>query len=126
MTKGPPRFSSSPAGLACAGTGGVKVNRLGAAARPARDPACELEFLRKPPERAHLALAELSAQVTAPPRAGAREVLRAEACALGADAVVVTKEQVTNEFGHVIVAGTAIAYEKEDKPAANADGSVDL
>ncbi len=84
----------------------------GAAARP---PDCALEFLNKAPARPYDELGELESHVTAPPPGGAREALRADACRLGADAVIVTRDFVTNALGHALVAGTAIKY-RSDAP----------
>lgn len=96
---------------ALAGCGAVKVTPSeGAAAFSPRPKGCPLEFLRKPPQRPYQELGELQAHVTAPPPGGAQEVLRDDACALGADAVILTRNFVTNEFGHVLVAGVAIKY----------------
>jgi hypothetical protein len=71
---------------------------------------CSLEFLQKAPGRPYDELADLTAHVTKVPAAGAAEVLHEKACALGADAVIVTREFVTNPYGHTLVAGTAIKY----------------
>jgi hypothetical protein len=94
---------------ACAA--GVKVVPSGSGVTaPARPPDCALELLRKAPDRPHDELAELTAHVTAMPAGGALEVVRRQACALGADAFVVDREQVLNEFGHTLVSGTAIRF----------------
>ena len=101
----------------------------GVAARPSD---CALEFLEKRPGRPYDELGELETHVTAPPPGGAREALHADACRLGADAVIVTRDFVTNEFGHAMVAGTAIKYRSEAPdepapapPAAEPQGSTD-
>ncbi len=95
---------------ALAGCGAVKVTPEQGVSFAPRPKGCPLEFLRKAPERAYQQIARLQAHVTDPPPGGAQEVLRDPACALGADAVIVTRSFVTNEFGHVLVAGTAIKY----------------
>ena len=87
----------------------------GAAEKPSD---CALEFLNKAPGRPYETLGELESHVTAPPPGGAREALRADACRLGADAIIVTQDFVTNEFGHALVAGTAIKYRAEPAPSA--------
>src|SRR6266567_5255124 len=98
--------------LALAGCGAVKVAPSGSGVTAAPRPAdCPLEFLDKAPSRPFDELAELSSQVSSPPRAGAQEVLREPACRLGADAVIVTRNFVMNAYGHVLVAGTAIKYQ---------------
>lgn len=102
----------------CAG-GGIKVIRTTDEKFAARPADCPLEFLQKAPrDRAFTEIAELESHVTNPPIGGmgALEVLRPQACELGADAVVVTRNFVTNEFGHVLVAGTAIKF-KDEPPA---------
>ena len=73
------------------------VRRGGRRAKPSD---CALEFLDKAPGRPVRRLGELEAHLTAPPPGGAREALHADACRLGADAVIVTRDFVTNEFGH--------------------------
>ena len=72
---------------------------------------------RPAPAHPYDEVAQLETHVTAPPP-DPREVLRPKACELGADAVIVTRNFVTNEFGHVIVAGTAIKYRAEPAPSA--------
>jgi hypothetical protein len=99
-----------------AGAGaGVKVARATDEELAPRPADCPLEFLRKEPSRPYDELADLETHVTSPPSygAGALEVLRPEACRLGADAVIVRRNFVTNEYGHVLVAGTAIRYRAE-------------
>lgn len=49
---------------------------------------------------------------------GPREVLRAPACALGADPSIVTRRVVTDNSNHVFMAGTAIRYREEPAPGA--------
>ncbi|HZZ84263.1 MAG TPA: hypothetical protein VFE30_06970 [Anaeromyxobacteraceae bacterium] len=96
---------------ALAGCGAVKVVPSGSGVTAAPRPAdCPLEFLSKAPPRSYDELAELSSQVSSPPRAGAQEALRESACRLGADAVIVTRNFVMNAYGHTLVAGTAIKY----------------
>ncbi len=103
--------------LALAGCGAVKVTPLGPEAGRAPKPRdCAIEFLDRTPGRAHDEIAELHSLVTSVPPAGPLEVLREAACRLGADAVVVTRKFVTNQLGHVLVAGTAIAYRVEVAP----------
>ena len=48
-----------------------------------------------------------------PPPGGAWEALRPEACALGADAVVVERNQVLNYLDQTMVAGYAIRWRVE-------------
>ncbi len=97
--------------LGVAGCGSVKVTPSGSALRLEPKPkGCSIEFLGKAPDRAYEEVASLQAHVTSPPQGGADEVLHEKACELGADAVVVTRKFVTNAYGHMLVAGTAIKY----------------
>jgi len=95
----------------CSGIGeAVKVQR--AAEAPAAEPRprdCAVELLYDRPTRPYRALAELTSKV-APTRGGPLEVLRAPACELGADAVIVTRRFPANHFDQVLVSGTAIKY----------------
>lgn len=80
-------------------------------------PACQLEFLFKAPERPHERLGEFDEMVRTIPQGGAHEALRAPACAMGADAVVVTKSMVVNFFDHTSVQGYAIRWTPAPAPA---------
>ncbi len=109
--------------LALGACGCVKVVPSDADVKAApRASGCEIEFLRKAPDRPYDELAELSTHVTNPPREGPEYALRAKACELGADAVIVTQSFVTNPYGHVLVAGTAIKYREEPARPAPAEG----
>ena len=101
--------------LALTGCGaGVKVTRLGPDRGLAPRPAdCQVEMLYKTTTRPHEEIAELETHVTNVPKEGALSVLREPACRLGADAVIVTRNFVTNMFGHVMVAGTAVRWVAE-------------
>lgn len=79
-----------------------------AGARPA--PACQVEFLNAAPERPFERLGEFNELVRVIPPGGAREALRAPACAMGADAVVVTRSMVVNLLDHTNVQGYAIKW----------------
>lgn len=96
---------------ACA-TSGIKVDRYSDEQIAPRPPDCGLEYLKDPPQRPYDQLAELETHVTSPAPGpyGALEALRPTACELGADALIVQRNFVTNEFGHAIVAGIAIKY----------------
>ena len=78
----------------------------------ARSPGCNVEFFRtKPPERPYDELATLHWEGTWKSAEAAQEDLRAQACALGADAVVVTRDYIPytqNATGVMTVA--AIKY----------------
>jgi len=82
---------------------------------------CAIEFLERVPSRPYEELGELSYHVTNPPHAGSvqrpYEALRPGACRLGADAVVVTRNFVLNQLGHVLVEGMAIKYVEMAPPA---------
>lgn len=108
------------AALASSGCGGgVTVRPSGTDLKlPPKPGNCSLEFLQSSPGRPFDEIAELSAHLTKPPAEGAPEALRAKACALGADAVIVTRNFVTNEFGHVLVAGTAIHFTEISREGA--------
>lgn len=117
------------AGLALSACSSVHVVPTASATHAQPRPSdCPLELLRSPPEKPYDELAELTSHVTAPPKGGALEVLRPKACELGADAVIVLRDQVLNEMGHTLVAGIAIKFrpEPEQKPAAKPGGAVDL
>lgn len=94
---------------ALAGCGGIRVSPSGVAAAP-RPAGCALEFLNQAPDRPYDELGKLDTHLTQTLRGGPREVLRDPACRLGADAVIVEKELILNEYGHALVAGTAIRY----------------
>lgn len=79
-----------------------------AGAKPA--PGCQLEFLFKAPDRPHERLEVYDEMVRTLPHGSAHEALRAPACALGADAVVITKSMVVNMFDHTQVQGYAIRW----------------
>jgi hypothetical protein len=94
-------------------------------------PACQLEFLNAAPERPFEKLGEFNEMVRVIPPGGAREALRPAACALGADAVVITKSMVVNLYDHTMVQGYAIRWSAtppapaavQPEPAAGAPAS---
>ncbi len=99
------------ASVALAGCGSVRVSPSSAGARVEPRPEdCVVEFLEGPPGRPYDELGELSTVVTLVGAEGPLEALRPGACALGADAVIVTRKFVTDDHGHVLVAGIAIQY----------------
>jgi hypothetical protein len=79
-------------------------------AKPAAQRDCQLEFLRKAPERPYEELGSILEHVMNVPAAGAIEAVRPKACAMGADAFIVEREQVLNYFGHTLVEGKAIRW----------------
>ena len=111
-----PALAAAAAVVAVAAcSSGIKVVRTSDEQLSPKPADCALEFLQKAPDRPYDEVAELESHVTSPPTGGrgALEVLRPKACQLGADAVIVTRNFITNEFGHVLVAGTAIKYRSE-------------
>ena len=93
------------------------VSCAGAKTAPASD--CRLEFLFQAPPRPYDRLADLQRHVQSPPPDGAWQALRPEACALGADAVVIERNQVLNILGQTMVAGYALRWRVEP-PAPSA------
>jgi hypothetical protein len=120
-------------GSAC---GAVRVKRAASGPKLAAKPKdCEITFLWHTPNVQYHALADLQAHVTSPPPGGALEVLRPEACELGADAIIVKRNLSLNGFGHMLVAGTAIKLGElpppprppnEEAPRASPAGAADL
>jgi hypothetical protein len=96
-----------------AGCSAVKVYRTDAdVAAAARPVDCQIEFLFSPPSRPYRPLGDLQSQVTVVPPGGAWLAMRPGACQLGADAVIVTRNQVLNLLDHTMVEGTAIIFTK--------------
>jgi hypothetical protein len=108
---------------ACATGGPVTVRSYGLAA-PAKQPGCGLEVLQKPPARPYDTLAEIESHVTNVPPQGALSVVKPKACELGADAIIVERNMVLNEFGHVLVSVTAIRWPTATPPAEVAPTAV--
>jgi hypothetical protein len=79
-----------------------------AGAKPAPD--CRVEFLFTPPARPSERLEVFDELVRVIPPGGAHEALRGRACALGADAVVITRSMVVNLLDHTHVQGYAIKW----------------
>ena len=96
--------------VACAGAPTVPAGTPTGAPGPARLPNCPLEFLYQLPTRPYEAMGQKQNHVMSVPPGGAVETLRPWACALGADAVIVERNQVLNLADHVLVEGTAIRY----------------
>jgi hypothetical protein len=95
---------------ACAGAPTVPAGVPTGAPGPARPPNCPLELLYTLPERPYVALGHKQNHVMAVPAGGAPETLRPWACGLGADAVIVERNQVLNMFDQALVEGTAIRW----------------
>ncbi len=109
--------ASAAIALLGAGCSGPQVRWSSAGPRPEPRPAdCAVELLEKRPERPHDEIAELTEHVTRPPADGVLGLLRAPACAVGADAVIVIRRVVLNDYGHLLVSAVAIKYRPE--PAA--------
>ena len=79
-----------------AGCSTVTVTPSGLGTHPAARPdGCTIEFIRtRPPERPYDELASLHWSGTMKDAAAAQEDLRARACALGADAAIVTRDYI--------------------------------
>jgi hypothetical protein len=97
----------------------VAVTASGSGATLAARPAgCSIEFIRtKAPERPYDEVATLHWEGTLQGAEGAQEALREKACALGADAAVVTRDYVPytqNATGFMTV--TAIKYRAAATP----------
>ena len=96
--------------LALAGCGSVSVRPTAFKAAP-RPPDCALDFFRHPPVRDYDELGEVFSYypyVVAP-----QEALRAKACELGADAVIVTRDfliATSRTPDRKLIAGVAIKY----------------
>lgn len=86
----------------------------GSRSAPAGD--CQMEFVFEPPARPHERLGSLQRHVQAPPAGGAWLALRPEACAMGADAVVIERIQVLNLLDQTMVAGYAVRWRSEPPP----------
>ncbi len=87
----------------------VKVLHSGAA-QAARRPDCRVDFFRvKPPELAFDEIAVLQYDGRAVDLIALQELMRKQACAAGADAVVVTREYVA-VAGRASMIGTGIRY----------------
>jgi hypothetical protein len=80
-------------------------------------PACQLDFLNAAPDRPFEKLGEFEEMVRIIPPGGAREALRSQACAMGADAVVITRSMVVNLLDHTSVQGYAIRWTVAPPPA---------
>lgn len=120
--RGSPRgkgLAALAVGLVLAGCGSVSVRPSPSGfTAPPRPADCRIEFLRRAPERSFDELAEVYSYysyVVAP-----EDVLREEACRLGADAVIVTLDFLvaTVRSEHKVVSGLAIKY--RDAPPAPA------
>jgi hypothetical protein len=108
----PALFLALAVGSATTGCGSVSVKpSSGVAKAEPRPRDCTVEFLRGAPERTHDELGELYSyysRVVEP-----QDVLRERACALGADAVIVTRDfLISTSKGpdRKVVAGIAIKY----------------
>ena len=87
------------------------------ASAPARPAGCELAYLEKEPERAYEELGELTDLVANPDPFNSALALRDKACALGADALVITRRVVTDAYGRTLLSARAIKWKPEAKGA---------
>ena len=97
--------------VACgSGSASVKPSPSGAKAE-SRAPDCAVEFLRNAPERKYDELGEIYGYYSR--EVEPQDVMREKACALGADAVIVTKDFVVSNVqgpDRKFLSGTAIKY----------------
>jgi len=103
--------------LAAAGLVALAACATGASSQ--RPSPCPLQVLWNPPDRPFDVVGEFTELVRMVPSGGAPEVFRADACALGADALLVTKHVVTNALNHTLVGAQAIRWRKEPAPASS-------
>jgi hypothetical protein len=92
------------------GSASVKPTPSGAKAE-SRPPDCAVEFLRSAPERKYDELGEIYGYYSR--EVEPQDALREKACALGADAVIVTKDFVVSNVqgpDRKFLSGTAIKY----------------
>ncbi len=86
---------------------------------PARASSCAVEFLQQPPQRGYEKLGDMYSYWSR--AVDVQDALRAKACALGADAVIVTQDVlvVGGRAGREgkLVAGTAIRYMDAREPS---------
>jgi hypothetical protein len=103
----PWRAAVATAALACTACTGVTVSPTsGAPAATPRPRDCAVDFLRtRLPERPYDELGEVHVKVPAGGESDGLEAMRGAACALGADAVI-----VTDAFAWKRMAGVAIRY----------------
>jgi hypothetical protein len=115
-----PRLALVPLALAAA-CSHVSVTTSGSGVTLAPRPAgCAIEFIRtRAPERPYDEIATLHWQGTMRGAEGAQEDLRQKACALGADAAVVTRDYVPNTQNSTgLMTATAIKYRPAPAPPA--------
>lgn len=105
------------AALSACGTAWVSRPVSGLKA-PARESGCTVEFLQQQPQRSYEKLGNLYSYYSTV--IDVRDALRAKACELGADAVIVTQDVVVvggRRGGEgKLVAGTAIRYVDAKRP----------
>jgi len=87
-----------------------RVNVVGSGKHaPAKPSDCTIRFFREPPGPIYDELGELRVETPFNSPARAQEAMRERACALGADAVVITQELTDVGNGGVMV-GTALKF----------------
>lgn len=108
--------------LLASGCAVVSVTPSGGASAPGRPADCSIEFFRsKPPDRPYDELAGLHAtgKLVWPSRM--QEAMRAKACKVGADAVIVTRDFIPETNGSdAVMTGTAIRFRRAAKQPASA------
>jgi hypothetical protein len=97
---------------ACAAT--VSVTPSGTATARARAADCKIEFFRsKVPDRPYEELAGLHSE-GGMSAAAVQEKMRAKACEVGADAVIVTRDYVPGaRYVPAVMTGTAVRYKPD-------------
>ena len=78
---------------------------------PPKPKDCKIEVLRERPKRDYVEIAEIQRLVTTPN--ASPEMFRETACGLGADAVIVLRDFVTNQLEQKLIAVMAIKYRDE-------------
>ena len=93
--------------------GGAILRRYGSP-YPANEKDCELLELKAFPSHRHAIVGTFDAYVTSMPPGGILDLLRSDACAIGADAIIVQRKQILNEVDHYWIAGKAIRFLESD------------
>ncbi|MFL5272126.1 MAG: hypothetical protein ACJ79E_08710 [Anaeromyxobacteraceae bacterium] len=89
-----------------------------------KPPDCALEYYWDKPKRPFTVLGTVSEFVTGRMPGAPPDALKPQACALGADAVLVTRD-VADQLGHAHLAGEAIRFDAEPPPPAAAQPSTE-
>jgi hypothetical protein len=93
-------------------------------AEGAKPADCALEYYWDAPKRPYTVLGTVSEFVTGRTPGAPPDALRPQACALGADAVLVTRD-VADQLGHAHLAGEAIRFDAPPAPPAAGEPSTE-